>query len=67
MSPGERIAAALCVLLLSACTSYEPRPGEPVAKLRFVTYASDVSDIAMQDLSACPERKRIVYQQLSGL
>ena len=57
----------MLLLALAACQGYEPKPGEPVAKLRFVSYTGDLSTITMQDTSVCPERKRIVYQQLSGL
>jgi hypothetical protein len=63
----KSVGAALCLLALSACQGYEPQPGEPVAKLRFVSYAGDMSEISMQDVSVCPERKRIIYQQISGL
>jgi hypothetical protein len=60
-------AAAFFLLALAACQGYEPSPGEPVAKLRFVSYTGDMSEITMQDTSVCPERKRIIYQQISGL
>jgi hypothetical protein len=64
---SRSVVRALSLLALAACQGYEPEPGEPVAKLRFVSYSGDMSTISMQDTSVCPERKRIIYQQISGL
>ena len=61
------LIAAIIMLSISGCTTYQPKPGDPIAKLRFVSFTEDPSDIYIQDPNPCPERKRLVYKQISGL
>lgn len=63
-----RTQAMLSVLaLLAGCTSYQPKPGEKVAKLRFAVYTSDASSIAVKDVRACPSPRQIIFHVVSNL
>jgi hypothetical protein len=59
--------ASFLFAVLAGCASYEPKPGEPAARLRFVNYGIYPTSFFVQDSAACPERGRLIFQQLSGL
>jgi hypothetical protein len=56
--------SAACVL--SACTSYQPKADELAARLRLVTYTVDQTNYSVNDMKACPERRRLIYTQIGG-
>ena len=61
-----RSFAVLPLLLLASCASYTPRPGEPTALLRFVSYSREHSLLLIQDNAACPNHRPLFMKQISG-
>lgn len=59
------LVAGVLLLALGGCTSYQPKPGEATARLRFVTFTPNVSSLTVLDPTACPERKSLLYRQMS--
>jgi hypothetical protein len=64
---SRTVVVAAAALLLQACMTYQPKPGQSTARLRLASYTSDNTDLSVNDMSLCPERKRLIYTQVSGL
>ena len=67
MTTIARTLVLIAAGALAGCVSYQPKPGEATSRVRIVTFTGDTSSITVLDPKACPERKRLVYQQISGL
>lgn len=60
-------AGLVVLVLLAGCMSYQPKPGEKVAKLRYAVYSHHASSIGVNDVRACPSAPRIILHVVGSV